>query len=1344
MRSRAALGIVVFALCVICLCLFADQAYAAEYDGFIYEVHDGMVTITGCTMEEEYFIDIPQTIEGYPVVSIGAHAFEDFVYLIDVTIPEGVQTIESYAFYQCYNLTYLTLPNSLLTIEEQAFCSCSSLLSLEFGDNLFSIGYGAFSFCKKLDYLDFPNSMKIIGGGAFYDCDSLRTVLLPSSLTELGSKAFAMCNSLDYIYIPDGVTKIGSQVLYQSACYYDSQNWYGDVFYIWPYLLEAKKSISGSCTILEGVSNLADGAFENCYNLTDVILPDSLRIIGASAFEHCDQLQRITIPAGVTTIEDKAFYECTAATDIQCPASVIHLGENVFTKTGYYNNSEYWDNNALYVGDYLISCKSSISGVFQVREGTKYIASGAMKGLTRLTELILPDTVIEIGYESAAGCTSLTKVTIPNSVRYIKGKAFYGCSALKTVYFGNAVAQIDGSAFGQCPNLESIAVHSGNETYHSIDNCVIRTQDKCLVVGCKTSWIPHDGSVTSIGDYAFEGRAGFTEITIPDSVLAIGDSAFEDCDALTTVSLGNGVKTVGKRAFASCESLSQIDLGQSVHTIDDFGFAYNPSITYVEFPASLRYLGEEAFSNCAGLVSTYFHEGILGIGKNCFYCCENLTSLHLPDSLDKIDDGAFYYCVKIDSLVLGDGLTSIGDAAFMGCEALTTLTIPNNVHTIGSSAFYECTKLQQVDLGQVKKIDSSAFEACSSLTQIHIPASVTSIGLSAFSYCPSIESMTVSPYNQYYSSKDNCIINKEGKYVAFGCKNSIIPDDGSITAINGYAFAGCKDLKSIVIPNQVTTIYACAFMDCSGLKEMQLPFIGGGSPYNNYLGYIFGAQIPSLNDVYVPNSLERLVITGGTAIGDSAFINCRRLKEIIFPETVTSIGYQAFKNCSSLQSVVIPGDLQKVKETNIFSTAPNAWLYISAGQANTKEYAQKNGVFYRVGGLITFTDEQGQCIDKVWYSYGEQIVTPNVPKKPADQNYSYTISWDPFPGVCTGNQTIQLHFIAKDIHSWDSGTVTKQPSCRENGIMTFTCTECNATKEEKLDKTTDHHYVEWYEIVPNSCTQNGIERHDCENCGYYEYRDSLATGHSYYAVVTESRCTEFGYSTYICSCGDSYTDLYTDPLGHDLGDWVTVREPDYLENGLKMRYCSRCETCATEEIPNNPFEDVAQDNRLKKEILWAYYNGITSGVTATTFEPNTAVNRGQAVTFLWRAAGCPEPESENNPFVDVGKGAYYYKAILWAVEQGITNGTTATTFSPQEPCKRRHIAMFLYRWAGEPEVAENGEPFPDVNPNNTFYKAVLWAAEEGITKGTSQGTFDLHSECTRAQVVTFLYRGMEK
>ncbi len=175
------------------------------------------------------------------------------------------------------------------------------------------------------------------------------------------------------------------------------------------------------------------------------------------------------------------------------------------------------------------------------------------------------------------------------------------------------------------------------------------------------------------------------------------------------------------------------------------------------------------------------------------------------------------------------------------------------------------------------------------------------------------------------------------------------------------------------------------------------------------------------------------------------------------------------------------------------------------------------------------------------------------------------------------------------------------------------------------------------------------------------------------------------------------------------------------------------------KIGDYPFTDVPEDKYYYDAVLWAVDNGVTTGKTATTFDPNGACTRAQVVTFLWRAAGCPAPTSYDNPFTDVAEGKYYYEAVLWAVENGITSGKTATTFDPNGACTRAQVVTFLWRTAGEPKT-DRWNSFEDVAFGKYYHDAVVWAVVEGVTGGKSTTVFDPNGICTRGQIVTFLYR----
>ena len=171
----------------------------------------------------------------------------------------------------------------------------------------------------------------------------------------------------------------------------------------------------------------------------------------------------------------------------------------------------------------------------------------------------------------------------------------------------------------------------------------------------------------------------------------------------------------------------------------------------------------------------------------------------------------------------------------------------------------------------------------------------------------------------------------------------------------------------------------------------------------------------------------------------------------------------------------------------------------------------------------------------------------------------------------------------------------------------------------------------------------------------------------------------------------------------------------------------------------NFFTDVHAEDYYYDAVLWAAQKGITGGMSDTLFAPNAACPRAQIVTFLWRAAGSPEPKSTNHPFADVPSGSYYEKAVLWAVENGITEGTSYTTFAPGIICTRAQGAALLYRAAGSPAVSGSAA-FTDVPADAYYADAAAWAEQKGITGGIGNSLFGPHNNCTRAQIVTFLYR----
>ena len=353
----------------------------------------------------------------------------------------------------------------------------------------------------------------------------------------------------------------------------------------------------------------------------------------------------------------------------------------------------------------------------------------------------------------------------------------------------------------------------------------------------------------------------------------------------------------------------------------------------------------------------------------------------------------------------------------------------------------------------------------------------------------------------------------------------------------------------------------------------------------------------------------------------------------------------------------------------------------------------------------------------------------------------------------TSNKTIYtfqlfVHAPAGHTHTWVL-TETVAPTCTEGGYELWTCTGCGETKRENETAALGHDYGS--AVMEPTCTEGGYTIWTCLRCGdSYADDETAPLGHDYGSAVTAPTCTEGGYTIWTCSrCGDSYVDDETAPLGHDWDEGQVTLEPTEDQEGERTFTCLRCGQTRTEAIPAlEPFrfDDVRDPAKFYYDaVYWAVNQNpaVTNGTSENLFSPNNSCTRGQVVTFLWRAAGCPEPTITTCSFTDVKPGAYYYTAMLWALETNITQGASEDRFAPNQPCTRAQTVTFLWRAAGSPEPTLTECPFTDVKPTAYFRDATLWALEHEITNGTTNTTFSPNKVCNRGQVVTFLYRSRQ-
>ncbi len=404
-----------------------------------------------------------------------------------------------------------------------------------------------------------------------------------------------------------------------------------------------------------------------------------------------------------------------------------------------------------------------------------------------------------------------------------------------------------------------------------------------------------NGTVTAIGQSAFQGVSGLTSVTLPDGVTSIGEGAFYGCYGLRSISIPGSVITIGADAFEGCSDLTSVNIPPNVTSIGDYAFEGCSSLTSVTIPNSVTSIGKGTFWGCSRLMSVTIHEGVISIGDDAFYDCYGLTSVIIPSTVNSIGLEAFRACSGLTSVTIPNGVTFIEVSAFYGCSGLTSVTIPKSVTSIGAYAF----------------------EGCSGLTSMNIPTNVTSIGAYAFYGCYGMASVAISTN-----------VTSIGEGTFYGCSSlASVSIPNGVTSIGEDAFYDCYGLASVTIPNSVTSIGEDAFRGCSGLTSVTISTnvtsIGSETFENCY----------SLASVTIPKSV--------TSIGADAFYGCSQLKNLIIPTSVTSIGQEAFRACSGLTSVTIPNSVTSIGNYAFYNCSALASAYF---QGNAPA-SFGNGVF---------------------------------------------------------------------------------------------------------------------------------------------------------------------------------------------------------------------------------------------------------------------------------------------------------------------------------------------------------------------------------------------------------------
>ena len=576
--------------------------------------------------------------------------------------------------------------------------------------------------------------------------------------------------------------------------------------------------------------------------------------------------------------------------------------------------------------------------------------------------------VIGVTSLSSAWAT-LKHLILPDSVVTIGDYLLSGLENLESVHFGAGVSNLTAEMFGYCWNLQSITISEDNP-YYCVANLALHNKTLDTLIAYPSANENPDyivpATVVNIdvldwyGVYnrinvifpedhiAFVTVDGVTynkEMTVviscrkdktgdyvmPETVEEIAPSAFMYTD-LTSVVVSPKVTEIVYCAFASCANLETVILPEGLVSIEQSAFEQTESLHEITLPDTLEYLGTYSFYK-SGLTALSVPDSVTTIDDNAFnqsqiqvldlgnglqtigyaaFANTPVGSVVLPESLTELGGSAFANCGALSSVTIGSGLTHIGSDAFARTASLLEITIPGTVDWIDEGAFAD-SALKAVTLSEgVGFIGNGAFRDCNNLTEMYFPASVYYVSSTAFNSCSSLTKLTVDANNKHYFSNGNCIISHDG-ILQVGCGSSVIPNDGSVQCIEGYAFYDCDSLQSIVFPDSLEIIGEGAFEDCDSITSVVIPDsvttigvyafsrcdslvdakLGDGVEFMGALAF-FGCPLQSVD---LGNHLPFIAPTvfSGTA-----------LSTVFIPDSVTSIMYYAFENCENLTSIELP------------------------------------------------------------------------------------------------------------------------------------------------------------------------------------------------------------------------------------------------------------------------------------------------------------------------------------------------------------------------------------------------------------------------------------------------------
>ena len=741
-------------------------------------------------------------------------------------------------------------------------------------------------------------------------------------------------------------------------------------------------------------------------------------------------------------------------------------------------------------------------------------------------------------------------------------------------------------------------------------------------------------------------------------------SAFQN--QIKSVALPNGIKSIGGHAFYACEKLNDITIPYGVTSIGNSAFSDCYSLTNITIPKSVIQIDSFAFCWCTRLESISIPDGITRIESGTFYWCSKLKHIEIPDSVTEIGETAFMNCYEITSIAIPYGVKRIETGSFNNCTKLTSVTIPDSVTSIGVEAFYGSKNLRDIYFSgskeQWEKISIDTYNEPLINAAIHYNSSEADIPISFCGYN--------ARFKTDYFSEPASNPNKELALLSGILSWAVYHDDGRPSIRDVYSMIGIpsrdyfdnsvereKDLrfsiaKKTVVIDGVKTNLLLIIARGTVNEALRDHFTKANSYFQGYKAYDLVyefqedimSQLVSFCDSH--NELEheplKVLITGHSLGGAAANLIAARFTQYAdggsWWANVASKEDIFCYTFGSIDSINTDGTVSKGFEnihniTNFFdSYGPNGWpAFVSA--AGRSRYG-------KFGHIDLFYDnrdngEFGKFENHMIGTYLDAVVA-----KQNDLNRVFYENPD-------HQKLISVH-CPVDVSIYRNNELVGQII---NNKVNYNVTQIpmSVVDESKyILIPSDNNYR-----IEITATDIGIMDYECKDA---------ATGNDVKQFLevhlkeNKRLCTEVGGV------------IKTQDVKLYVLDTEGIPVLQVQENGT--------------EVPvSNPFFDVNQGAYYYDAVLWAVSHDpqITNGTNATHYSPESTCTRAQVMTLLWRAAGCPEPLGTGNPFNDVASDAYYFKAVLWAMEKGITTGTSASKFNPNSGCTRGQVVTFLWR-----------------------------------------------------------------